>query len=156
MFKKLATALLLTFALLAPASAQINVPFRVLMCESVRTALATGATFQVWNATIAPASADVTITGTLLAEGPVLGANLTCAPSTALMTLSGLTDSAINTTGTPNWLRIIDDGGARVQLTARMSAATGTAQVVITDTVDSAALQLLQNRALTTNLTLQF
>lgn len=155
--KKLFIAVVLAAAtLFTPVVAQYNATWRNIQGQAVATALTSGATFQVWNATTIPSTADATITGTLLADGNVPGASVAFNTSTSVLTIGGLADAAINASGPPNVLRIIDDGGARVQLTTRMAASAGTAQVVITDTVDAAATQLLQNRPFNASISIQY
>lgn len=134
--------------------ALFNTAWRNLMGAAVQSALAAGATFQVWATSTVPADADTAVTGTLLADGTAPTASYNS--STRVLTLSGLSDTVINATGTPALLRIIDDGGARAQFTAKMSAASGSAEVVITDATDAAATQLLANRVFNGSITVQF
>lgn len=156
-FKSLLLAVVLAAAtLFTPVAAQYNATWRNIQGQAVATALGSGAAFQVWNATTIPSSADTAITGTLLADGNIPGASVAFNSSTSVLTIGGLSDAAINASGPPNLVRIIDDGGARVQFTAKMNAATGTAQVVITDTVDAAATQLLQNRPFNATISIQY
>lgn len=157
--KRFLTILLfiVTLALWASsAMAQYNATWRNIQCQAIASALQTGATFQVWNATTVPADANVTVTGTLLTDGTITGSNVTCNTTTSVLTIGGLVDTAINATGAPNILRIIDDGGARVQYTAKMAAAAGTAQLVITDSVNASATELLQNRPFSASISVQY
>ncbi len=151
-----AVLILAVVTLCTPALAQYNVTWRNIQGQAITTALQSGATFQVWNATTIPADATVAVTGNLLADGTITGTNVTFNTTTSVLTIGGLVDSAINTTGAPNIVRIIDDGGARVQYTAKMSAATGTAQIVITDSVNAAATELLQNRPFSASISIQY
>ena len=139
-----------------PVFAQYNSAWRNIQGQAVASAFQSGATFQVWNATTVPSDANATVSGTLLADGPVPGASVTFNSTTSLLTLGGLSDAAINATGVPTLIRVIDDSGARAQFTAKMSTATGTAQIVITDSVDTSATQLLQNRPLNLSISLQY
>lgn len=156
MKKLLITALFALTLFFTPAFAQYNSAWRNAQGQAIATAFQSGATFQVWNATTIPTDANVTVSGTLLADGAVPGASVTFNTTTSLLTLGGLSDAAINATGVPNLIRVIDDSGARGQFTAKMSAATGTAQIVITDSVDASATQLLQNRPLNLSISLQY
>lgn len=156
MKRLLATLILCAAVFLTPAMAQYNATWRNIQGQAIASALQTGATFQVWNATTAPSSADTTVTGTLLADGTITGTSVTYNTTTSVLTIGGLVDSAINATGPPNILRVIDDSGARVQYTVKMAAATGTAQITITDSVDTSATELLQNRPLSLSISVQY
>ena len=155
--KKLLFAALLTLAVFfAPVFAQYNTAWRNIQGQAIASAFQSGATFQVWSTSTIPTDANATVSGTLLADGDVPGANVTFNSTTSLLTLGGLSDPAINVTGNPNLIRVIDDSGARAQFTAKMSADAGTAQVTITDSVDVNATQLLQNRPLNLSISLQY
>lgn len=156
--KKLFIAVVFALAAFCtPALAQYNITWRNTQGQAIASAFSSGATFQVWNATTIPSTADATVSGTLLADGTIPGANVTFNTTSSLLTLGSLTDSAINATGVPNIVRIIDDSGARAQFTAKMASNTAaTAQITITDTVDAAATQLLQNRPLNMGINIQY
>lgn len=156
MKRLLATLILCAAAFLTPAMAQYNTTWRNIQCQAVASALQTGTTFAVWNATTIPTTADATVTGTLLTDGPITGSNVTCNATTLVLTIGGLVDTAINATGAPNIIRIIDDGGARVQYTVKMAAAAGSAQLVITDSVNTSATELLQNRPFSASISVQY
>lgn len=155
--KRFGVALLFALTVFCtPVLAQYNAAWRNIEGQAITSTLQTGGTFQVWNATTIPASANDTVSGTLLADGTIPGANVTFNTTSSALTIGGLSDSAINATGVPNIVRVIDDSGARAQFTAKMAAATGTAQVVITDSIDTTATQLLLNRPFSGTITVQY
>lgn len=127
--------------------------FRVADAERLKELLVSGATFQVWTDPT-PSDAASAATGTLLADGTVVGADISVNSATAALVIQNLSDTQINATGKPRMLRIVDNTGT-LQFSAKMAAEAGDAEVVITDTSDAAALELLQNRAFTATLTIQ-
>lgn len=116
--------------------------------------LGTTSTFEAWGGVV-PSSATAVPAGTKGAEGPVPAGLMSVDTLTGKLTLGGLSDTRIDATILPTFIRI-RKGSEVMQFTAKMqSNPAGGIEVVITDPTDAAATQLLQNRAFTSSITIQ-
>lgn len=127
--------------------------YRVVTASAIKAALDSGATWELWSGSEPELVTEVP-TGTMLANEAVSAAQVSVNSATGVLTLSNLSDSAINTTGNPTFFRVKDDQ-LKIQLSAKMAAdSTTAAEVVVTDQDDLSATQILQNRRLTLTINL--
>lgn len=130
-----------------------TVGIKLAKAQAVRAAITSSSEFRVFSGSV-PNNPASTPGGTVLADGPINPALVTVSAN-ALLTIGGLSDTQINASGTPTMLRVVTDSGT-MQFTCKMAGAAGDAEVVLTDPTDAQATQLLQNRAFTASISIQY
>lgn len=114
----------------------------------------TGGKVQVYAGAV-PGTADAAPGGTKLAESAALTAGQMGVNAAGDLIISAITDSVIDTSGVPTYGRFLDaSGNPLTQVTLKMAAAAGNAEGVLTDADDANATQILANRKLILNATL--
>lgn len=131
-----------------------TVGFKNVRAQATKDFLTTGATFEVWGGAV-PSSPTGTPAGIKGAAGPVNAGLLSVDTSTGILTIGGLSDTQIDQTITPTFVRL-RRGSDTQQFTVKMQSDPRTdVDGTISDPTDAAATQLLQNRSFVASIALQ-
>lgn len=131
-----------------------TVGIKNIKAQALKDYLSTGATFQVWGGAV-PSTPAGTPAGTKGVEGPVNGGLLSVDTSTGVLTIGGLSDTQIDQTIIPTFVRV-RKGADSMQFTVKMQSDPRTGvDGTISDPTDAAATQLLQNRSFVASIALQ-